>query len=136
MKDGAMKLLALLAIVTAITIPSSAWACRTIVPNNVRIAGHYGVVVVAILTGTRLKSPGWNTWRLTARRLKTVAGPVSPQKYTFSTAQSSDGCGVTPLPGTGEKWVVYSDHSAPGRVVEAFPLSLAREHDRRLANVR
>jgi hypothetical protein len=136
MKDGATNLLGLLAIASAIGAPSSAWACRTLVPNDVEIARHDGVVVVAVLTGTRLKNPDWNVWRLTTRTVKTIAGSVKLPKYTFTTTQSSGGCGMTPLPPAGEKWVVYSDHSAPGRVAEAFPLPLARQHDPRLANVR
>jgi hypothetical protein len=127
--------LGMFAMATIIATPSSAWACRTLVPNDTGIAGHGGVVVVAIQTSARLNSVGWNTWKLRARRIKLVAGPASRKEYSFSTTQSSDGCGRTPLPPTGEKWVIYFDPSAPEKVVEAFPLSLAREYDPRLANV-
>jgi hypothetical protein len=130
------ELLGSLAVATIFGMPSSAWACRTLVPNNDRIAEHNGVVVVAIKTGARLNGPGWNTWRLRARRLAVVAGSGGRKEYSFITAQSSDGCGRTPLPPEGEKWVIYFDSFAPEEVVEAFPLSLVREHDPRLANVR
>lgn len=135
MKVRTKELLALLAVLATIGIPSSAWACRTLVPNDRRLAEHDGVIVVEIKSGARLKSPGWNTWRLRARRLAVVAGPASRKEYSFSTAQSSDGCGRTPLPPRGEKWVIYFDRSTPKDIAEAFPLSLVREHDPRLANV-
>jgi len=67
--------------------------------------------------------------------LAVIAGPAKRKEYTFFTAQGSEGCGRTPLPPTGEKWVMYFDRFRPDRIVEAFPLSLVREHDPRLANV-
>ncbi|RYG99767.1 MAG: hypothetical protein EON58_02815 [Alphaproteobacteria bacterium] len=88
-----------------------------------------------IYSGRRLSNSGWNTWRLTALRQKTIVGSTSLPDYTFTATQSSSGCRVTPLPKRGEKWVIYFDRRAPSRVVEAFPLPLAREHDPRLTDV-
>ena len=136
MRSALTTLLWLLATVLAVGVPTSASACRTIVPNDATLAKYENIVVVTIYSGTRLTTPGWNTWRLTALRSKPVAGSISRPQYSFTTAQSSSGCGVTPLPGRGEKWVIYSSRSNPGRVLEAYPLALAGSHDPRLANVR
>ena len=135
MKFRNRHVIGLLGLATTVGIPPSAWACRTVVPNDNRIAEHKGVVVVAILAGARLNSPGWNTWKLLARSVMIVAGSENRKEYAFSTTQSSDRCGLTPLPPKGEKWVIYFDRSAPGNVVEAFPLSLVRNHDPRLAHI-
>jgi hypothetical protein len=100
------------------------------------MANHENVVVVSIKKGERVENPRWNTWRLTVRRLEIVAGSHSLQEYSFSTTQSSKGCGIDSPPREGEKWVVYHDRSDPSLVLSAFPLRLARQHDPRLAQVR
>jgi len=51
------KLLGPLAAAMIIGIPSTALACRTLVPNNDRIAEHGDVVIGAISTSDRLNSP-------------------------------------------------------------------------------
>lgn len=49
------ELLGPLAVATIMGMPSSAWACRTLLPDDGKIAEHDGVVVVAIRTGARLR---------------------------------------------------------------------------------
>jgi len=131
-----VRKLGLLAAIAAMSMTSSAWACRTLVPNAAELAKYDNLAVVSIQTGSRVENPGWNQWRLTARTLHIVAGSANVQTYNFSTTQSSDGCGRTPLPTEGETWAVYSDGAAPDRVLAAFPLLVARAHDPRLATVR
>jgi hypothetical protein len=126
----------LLGVFATLCFPSEARACRMVVPKDVELAGFEGVVVVSVQSSTRLEHVGWNTWSIESSRARTIAGTQSQRHYTFSTTQSSDGCGITPLPKKGDKWIVYLDASMPTTVVRAFPLSLAREHDPRLARVR
>lgn len=134
--SNAIKLMPWFLVFAGAALPSSTWACRTLVPNDAGIADHEGVVVVSIESGTRLDNPGWNVWKLRSRRLEAVSGSTARRRYTFVTAQSSRGCGVAPLPAAGEKCVVYFDRAAPAKVVEAFPLSVVRQHDPRLASIR
>jgi hypothetical protein len=129
-------MLGLLATVWALSSTSSAWACRMVVPNVAELARHENVALVSIQTATRLENPGWNTWRVTARTLESIAGSRRPQNYTFVTTQSSDGCGLTPLPPQGERWIVYFSASARDEILAAYPLALVREYDSRLADVR
>ena len=136
MKFGLHWILGVLTAVATMSVASSALACRTIVPKASELATHKNLVVAGIDAAERLENSGWNTWRLTARKLNVVAGRPGPVAYTFSTTQSSDGCGITPLPLKGEKWVIYPDASDPDKVLAAFPLSLARDYDPRLATVR
>lgn len=104
-------------------------------PNDLKLAEYDGVVIVTIRSGVRQDQPGWNTWTLSARKTKVVAGVNSRRVYKFTTTQGSDGCGKTPLPPKGQKWVIYYRQGEPERVANAYPLSLVREHDPRLANV-
>ena len=131
-----MKSLGLLATVWALSSTSPAVACRTVVPNSAELSRHENIALVSIQAATRLENPGWNTWRVTARTLDAIAGSTRPQDHTFVTTQSSDGCGLTPLPPRGERWIIYFSASAHDEVLAAYPLTLVREYDARLADVR
>jgi hypothetical protein len=126
----------LLATAMAMCLVPSAWACRTVVPNASELTRHNHLVLASIEAAERIERRGWNTWRLRTRTLQTIGGSTSAPEHMFLTTQSSDGCGVTPLPTKGAKWVIYYDPSAPDQVLEAFPVTLARGHDHRLADVR
>jgi len=136
MRRAEVKMLGLLATVSALSSTSSAWACRTIVPSASELSGYNNIALVSVKTATRLENRGWNTWRVTARTLDAIAGSTRPQDHTFVTTQSSDGCGLTPLPSPGERWIVYFSASAPDEILAAYPLTLVREYDSRLADVR
>ncbi|MFL9842229.1 hypothetical protein ABS767_14750 [Sphingomonas sp. ST-64] len=93
------------------------------------------IVIAAIEDAERLSSVGWNRWSMTARKLKTIRGAQSEKSYSFQATLSSSGCGETPLPTRGERWVLYFS-SSDGAVSEALPLALAKEHDPRLKGIR
>src|SRR4030095_11692666 len=136
MRCAAMRMLGPLATVWALAGTSSAWACRTIVPNAAELARYENVALVSVQAASRLENRGWNTWRVTARTLESIAGSRRSQDHIFVTTQSSDGCGLTPLPPQGERWIVYFSASAHDEIVAAYPLTLVREYDSRLAAVR
>lgn len=124
---------ALLAAALAVTQP--AHACRLYAPRTSELAAHTIVVVATIESATRVPSTRWNSWSMTARKLKAIAGSPMAGPYSFQATLSSSGCGETPLPVRGEKWVLYLNRS--GReVTQALPLALAKEHDPRIRGIR
>lgn len=124
------------ALATGLGFAAPASACRTRVPKPTELAGYKLVMLASVQSAVRLDSPGWNSWRVTARGERTLAGSLRPTRYTFNATLSSSGCGLTPLPPAGERWVVYLHPKHPDRVIDAFPLDLVRSIDPRLANVR
>jgi len=116
-------------------VASPAEACRIYQPRSAELAEIGSVVLATVETSANVEQPGWNTWRLTARTVTIVAGSRTANQYKFSVSLSSTGCGRTPLPQRGERWVIYLDDSAKGTVLHAFPLAFIRDYDRRLSDI-
>jgi len=82
----------------------------------------------------RVEAPGWNTWQVVAE-ITSEEQSVNRSTFEFTTTLSSDGCGQTPLPPTGERWVLYLDQADTSEVLDAFPLDYVKDYDLRLADV-
>jgi hypothetical protein len=121
----------LLSAACALAVATDALACREFVPRADKLAAM-APVMVTVTHSERLDTPGWNTWRVTAH----ADGSAAPATLQFMAALSSDGCGQTPLPPAGERWVVYLDRADSSNVLQAFPIDYVREYDVRLTAVR
>lgn len=111
---------------------TDALACRMRVPRADELA-HRTIVMATVKHAERVEAPGWNTWRVVAEHVADAEGRPTIE---FLTTLSSDGCGQTPLPPAGERWVLYLDQVGTGEVLDAFPLDYAKDYDGRLADVR
>ncbi len=107
---------------------TEASACRIRVLNAATIARSTPVLVM-VKTAEWVDPSSWNGWRIVAE------GPDGSPTFTFMTKIYSPGCGEPTLPPAGERWVVYPVPGSPALVADAFPLSLAREYDSRLADI-
>ena len=125
------------AILTAACVlgaATDALACRMIVPRADELAQR-GIIIATVIRAERIEAPGWNTWRIVAEQaLGGARGGDRP--FEFTTTLSSSGCGQTPLPPAGERWVLYLDHSDMSEVLNAFPLDYVKDYDVRLGDVR
>ena len=129
----AMRLVlpALLTAVCVLGAATDALACRMRAPRPDELAQRT-LVIATVKHAERVEAPGWNTWRVVAEHVPDAEGRPT---FEFLTTLTSDGCGQTPLPPAGERWVLYLDQVA-GEVLDAFPLDHAKDFDGRLADVR
>lgn len=113
---------------------TDASACRMMVPRADELAQR-AIILATVKRAERIESPGWNTWRIVAERA--LDGESEDRAaFEFTTTLSSSGCGQTPLPPSGERWVLYLDRAGMGEVLRAFPLDYVKDYDVRLADVR
>jgi hypothetical protein len=131
----AVPILLAVTLFCGIGFASAASACRELVPKQSELSKYGLVVLASVQSSERVDELEWNVWRVTAQSTRVVAGQSKRMLYTFTTTLSSSGCGVTTLPSSGERWVVYLDQRHPDTVREAFPLKLVRSHDRRLKTI-
>lgn len=110
---------------------TDALACRMRVPRADDLAQRT-IVIATVKHAERVEAPGWNTWRVVAEHVSDAEGRPT---FEFLSTLSSDGCGQTPVPPAGERWVLYLDHVGAGEVLDAFPLDYAKDYDGRLADV-
>jgi hypothetical protein len=126
---------ALLAAAFVLVAATDALACRMRVPRADELAQRT-IIIAAVKHAERVDAPGWNTWRIVAEITPEVERSVDRSTFEFTTTLSSDGCGQTPLPPAGERWVLYLDQADTGGVLDAFPLDYVKDYDVRLADVR
>ena len=119
---------------TCCCLASPALACRQLVVQSAKLAEIKTVVLATVETSRRIEAPGWNTWRVTAKRVSSIEGSPSSERYEFTVTLSSNGCDPT-LPPRDEKWVLYLGDSPNGNVLHAYPLDYVKEYDGRLATV-
>lgn len=131
MRPALRPLLPALLSACVLLAATDAVACRTRVPRPAELA-QKAIVMATVTQADRVDVVGWNTWRIVAE----ADGAAARSTFTFTTTLSSDGCGRTPLPPAGERWVLYVDQARPGEVLDAFPLDFAKEYDPRLADIR
>lgn len=135
MRPAPGPLLSALLAACVLLAATDAAACRTRVPRPAELAQR-AIVVATVTRAERVEVVGWNTWRIVAERAPNAGGGAHRSTFEFTTTLSSDGCGRTPLPPAGERWVLYVDQARPGEVLDAFPLDFAKEYDPRLADIR
>lgn len=129
-------LLPALLIATCVVVAATdALACRMRVPRADELAQR-AIIIATVEHAERVEAPGWNTWRVVAETASEAGRSANPSIFAFTTTLSSDGCGPTPLPPAGERWVLYVDQAAPGEVLDAFPLDYVKAYDARLVDVR
>ena len=122
-------LTALLTTACVLGAATNALACRMRVPRADDLAQR-AIIIASVKHAERVEAPGWNSWRV-------IAESASDQStFEFVATLSSDGCGRTPLPPAGERWVLYLEQGDRREVLDAFPLSYVKGYDERLANVR
>ncbi|MEJ0059215.1 MAG: hypothetical protein WDM79_06470 [Terricaulis sp.] len=114
---------------------TDALACRMRVPRADELAQR-AIVLASVSHAERVEAPGWNTWRIVAENTSDIERAEGRSLFEFTVTLSSDGCGQTPLPPVGERWVLYVDQVGSTEVLDAFPLSYVRAYDARLADVR
>jgi len=114
---------------------TDAMACRMRMPRPDNLA-QMAFTTATVTHAERVEAPGWNTWRVIAETTSNVGGSAGRSTFDFTTTMSSDGCGQTPLPPEGERWVLYLDRGDPTKVLDAFPLAYVKAYDVRLADVR
>ncbi|PQZ80615.1 hypothetical protein CQ035_03555 [Brevundimonas sp. MYb46] len=110
-------------------------ACRMRVPRADELAQRM-IIVATVSHAERVEAPGWNTWRVVAEITPEVERTASRPTFEFTTTLSSDGCGQTPLPSSGERWVLYLAQADTSEILDAFPLDYVKNYDARLADVR
>ena len=110
-------------------------ACREIMPRPDDLA-QMAFTTATVTHAERVDAPGWNKWRVVAKTTPNVGGAAGQSTFDFTTTMSSAGCGQTPLPPEGERWVLYLDRADPTKVLDAFPLAYVKAYDARLADVR
>lgn len=135
MRRSLTTVVAAFTVAAVLGVATEASACRQRVFREGELAQHTTLVIATVKTAERLETPGWNTWRIVAES-PPDDGASGPLTYEFTTALSSNGCGQTPLPPAGERWVVYLDRTGSTTVLDAFPLEYARPYDARLSNLR
>ena len=135
-KGSAMRPLlpALLAAACMLGAATDALACRMMAPRADELAQRV-IVIATVKHSERVEAPGWNTWRIVAEYVSGAERDEDRTAFEFTTTLSSSGCGQTPLPPPGERWVLYLDPADTSEVLGAFPLDYVRDHDRRLADV-
>jgi hypothetical protein len=95
---------------------------------------HRAIIIASVARAERIEAPGWNTWRIVAGQAMEGERGEDRPAFEFTTTLSSSGCGRTPLPPTGERWVLYLANMS--EVLDAFPLDYVKDYDARLADVR
>lgn len=126
---------ALLAAACMLGAATDALACRMKTPRADELAQRT-IIIATVRHAERVEAPGWNTWRIVAEITSEVEQSVNRSTFEFTTTLSSDGCGQTPLPRAGERWVLYLDQADTSEVLDAFPLDYVKDYDLRLADVR
>jgi len=124
---------ALLVAACVLGSATDALACRMRVPRADELAQRT-IIVATVRHAERVEAPGWNTWQVVAE-ITSEEQSVNRSTFEFTTTLSSDGCGQTPLPPTGERWVLYLDQADTSEVLDAFPLDYVKDYDLRLADV-
>lgn len=132
-----MRHLLLVILTTACFLGATtdALACRMKVPRPSELAARV-IIIATVKDAERIESPGWNTWRVVVEPVSNGERIEDRPTFEFTTTLSSSGCGQTPLPPTGERWVLYLDQSDLSVVLDAFPLDYVKAYDLRLADVR
>lgn len=132
-----MRLLlpAMLAATIVLGTATDAMACRERIPRPDDLA-QLAFIAVTVTYAERLESPGWNRWRVIAETTSNGGGSEGRSTFEFTASLSSDGCGQTPLPPKGERWVLYLARGDSTKVLDAFPLAYVKAYDARLADVR
>lgn len=125
---------ALLVAACVLGTATDALACRMRVPRADELAQRT-IIVATVRHAERVKASGWNTWRVVAEITSEVERSVNRSTFEFTTTLSSDGCGQTPLPPAGERWVLYLDQADTSEVLDAFPFDYVKDYDLRLADV-
>ena len=126
---------ALLTAACMLGAATDALACRMRVPRADELA-QLAIIIANVKHAERVEAPGWNTWRVVAEHAQDVEHGVDRPTFEFTTTLSSDGCGQTPLPPAGERWVLYLDQADASEVLDAFPLDYVKDYDVRLSDVR
>ncbi len=126
---------ALLTAACVLGAASDALACRMIVPRADELAQRV-IIIATVKHAERVEAPGWNTWRIVAEHASGGDRDEDRPVFEFATTLSSSGCGQTPLPLFGERWVLYLDQADTSEVLAAFPLDYVKDYDLRLADVR
>jgi hypothetical protein len=126
---------ALLTAACLLGAATDALACRMLVPRSGELA-QQTIIMATVDRAERIDTPGWNTWRIVAEQTFDGEPGEDRRAFEFTVTLSSSGCGQTPLPPTGERWVLYLDQADMNVVLHAFPLDYVKAYDVRLAEVR
>ncbi|MBX3480473.1 MAG: hypothetical protein KF842_08730 [Caulobacter sp.] len=125
---------AMFAATVVLGTATDAMACRERIPRADDLAQR-AFIAVTVTHAEPLGTPGWNTWRVIAEATPNGGGQEDRSTFEFTAGLSSDGCGQTPLPPTGERWVQYLKEGDSTKVLEDFPLDYVGTYDARLADV-
>lgn len=117
-------------------LPQPASACRLLqFPDRLREASEVVVLAKVKAAAYDGDQSRFYVWRATAEVQRPLVGTTDVPEFEFWGAWESTGCARSkPPPAAGELWVLYL-RSQDGRlkIVESYPLEVAREIDPRLA---